>query len=421
MIITEDAFCPVKGLESNIQSKPVKNGHIYFATDSGHIYMDDNNKRILVGGGQGATIYYSFSTSIEQNELNYWVINNSDLEDPTVKYIIGDIIINSDGSFYKITELPSDLPNEIWCDRIAVSGSGDGPSLVKKIAVQLNSPETTNLINGQNFSISLVATSAIDGNGVIQDDKLQVTWSLNEKNSNGQFVKYHEKTIDVNSGEKIEIEIGSLMRENATVKLMVYAYGINSGQSTIKSIDFTTSNLELRPAESFSNLYLFDSNQVIIQCNAIGNTEKLLYYYWDGKLLDNMPIALAADSKIAQSQEVPSSLATHGRHSVRIELYQNVNGKNGLKAGELEFELGVKGSSNKPIIWTNGYKKKYYDYEIIQIPFQVYDPQAATASVHLYHQRKEIDGSPWNITYESVNPKFTIWEITNASIGVINN
>ena len=97
--------------------------------------MDDNNKRVLVGGGQGATIYYSFSTSIEQNELNYWVINNSDLEDPTVKYIIGDIIINSDGSFYKITELPSDLPNEIWCDRIAVSGSGDGPSLVKKIAV----------------------------------------------------------------------------------------------------------------------------------------------------------------------------------------------------------------------------------------------------------------------------------------------
>lgn len=414
-----NVFRPVKGSEERIQSMPITNGYVYFAIDTGHIYVDSDGQRRSVGGGQGASIYYATSTSIEKNEENYYVIYKENLDNSSAEYILGDIIINSDGNFYKITFIPEDNDEEIWCDLIAVSGNGgDGPSLTKKINVKINAPETTNLINGQSFTISVVATSAVDGSGVVQDDKLQITWSLNEKSDSGQYNLYHEKTIDADNGEQVDIEIGSLMRENATIKLMVYAYGINSGKSAVRSIDFTTATLTLEAAENFSNLNLFDTSNVSIQCNVRGNTEKLLYYYWDDELLDGEPVSLAANATTLQTKQVP--VATHGMHKVRIELYQNVNGKNGLKAGELNYEIAVRGGANTPIIWTNGYKEKYYDYENIQILFQVYDPTKDTATVELYHGNKEVPGSPRNITRNAVDPKFEVWEITDASVGVRN-
>ena len=418
----DNIFRPVRGTEEKINEFPITNGYVYFATDTGHIYLDKNGERIPVGGGKGASIYYSTSTEIQQNDETYYVLDRSMLNDPDTKCQVGDIIINSDGSFYRISLFPDDAPSEIWCDRINAGGSGgEGPSSLKKISVKIGAPATTNLINGQEFYIDVTATSAVEADGSILDDKLQITWSLSEKTSSGAYSLYHSKTIDVTQGETIKIEIGSAMRENSTIKLMVYAYGINSGKSSTRSIDFNTANLELRPAENFSNLNLFETTNVSIQCNVIGNTEKLLYYYWDDQVLEDMPLALGAQATVLQSYNVPASLATHGRHTVRIELYQDVNGSNGLKAGELSFEIAVKGNSDNPIIWVNGYKKVYYDYEIIQIPFQVYDPLANTATIHLYRSNKEIDGSPRTITRDAVSPKFELWEITDAQTGAPNS
>ena len=417
----DNVFRPVRGTEEKINEFPITNGYIYFATDTGRIYMDKNGERIAVGGGKGASIYYSTATDIQQNDETYYVLNKDMLDDPDVRYQIGDIIINSDGSFYRISLFPDNDPNEIWCDRInAGGGGGEGPSSLKKISVKIGAPATTNLINGQEFYIDVTATSAVDVDGEILDDKLQITWSLSEKTSNGSYNLYHQKTIDINQGTTTKIEIGSAMRENSTIKLMVYAYGINSGKSSTRSIDFNTANLELRAAENFSNLNLFEMTNVSIQCNVIGNTEKLLYYYWDDEVLEDMPLALASNATILQSYNIAPALATHGRHKVRIELYQNVNGTNGLKAGELNFEIAVKGNSNNPIIWVNGYKNIYYDYETIQIPFQVYDPMSNTATVHLYRSNKEINGAPRSITRDAVNPKFELWEITDAQTGAPN-
>lgn len=422
--MNQDIFCPVKGLEKNILLKPINNGYIYFATDTGHIYMDDKGQRVLIGGGQGATVYYAQAAEVEQNAQLYYVISKDDLEKPDANYAIGDILINKDGSFYRISLFPEECEQEIWCDRIAVSGSGgDGSSsnVGKKINIKIDSPETTNLINGQKFSINLTATSATDADGNALDESLQVTWSLSEKNlTTGIYTQYYEKVIDVVPGVLTTVEIGSMMKNNATIKLMVHAYGINSGESMVRSIDFTTASLALEQSENFSNLNLFDTTNVSISCNARGNTDKLLYYYWDDKEMDNMPIVLTASSPTLQTQAVPASLATHGKHTVRIELYQNANGKKGLQAGVLNYEIAVKGASKNPIIWLAEKRDSYYDYENIQILFQVYDPENATATVELYKGNKELESSPKKVTRDPINPKFEVWEIIDADIGVKN-
>ena len=52
------SFRPVRGTDKTISSLPITDGYIYFATDSGKIYLDKENERILVGGGVGSVIFY---------------------------------------------------------------------------------------------------------------------------------------------------------------------------------------------------------------------------------------------------------------------------------------------------------------------------------------------------------------------------
>lgn len=415
-------FRPVRCTEAQLAGMAKIDGYIYFTLDTGRIYIDKGTERRLVGGGKGASVYYASSSDIEQNEQKYYIITPDMLEDPAVDLAEGDIIINIDGSFYKVFEI-NKLTNEIWCDRIAVSGSGGGggdTSFAKKINVKISSPSTTNLINGQSFSVEVSATSAVSADGEIQDEKLQLFWELSEKNSSGDFIVYHKKTVDIGNNVTTTLEIGTLMRENSTVRFSVYAKGVNSGESTVKYIDFTTSNLSLEPAENFSNLNLFDSTNIVVQCNVVGNTDKLLYIYWDGTLLEDMPKQISASANTLQTQSIPASKATHGRHTVHIELYQNVNNSNGLKAGELSYEVAIKETNDTtPIIWCNGYKSSYYDYEIIQIPFQVYDPMKSTAEVILYKNNKEIGTR--QITRNEINPSFEIWEIVDADVDSTNS
>ena len=414
-------FRPVRCSESQLAGMAIIDGYIYFTLDTGRIYIDQGKERRLVGGGKGASVYYASSPNIEQNEQKYYIITPDMLEDSTINLAEGDIIINIDGSFYKVFEV-NKLTNEIWCDRIAVSGSGDGgdTSFAKKISVKISSPSTTNLINGQSFSVEVSATSAVSAGGEVQDGKLQLFWDLSEKNASGDFIVYHKKTVDIDNNAITTLEIGTLMRENSTVRFSVYAKGVNSGESAIKYIDFTTSNLSLEPAENFSNLNLFDSSNVTVQCNVVGNTDKLLYIYWDETLLDDMPKKISATATALQTQSVPAAKATHGRHTVRIEVYQDMNGTNGLKAGELSYEIAIKAANDTtPIIWCNGYKSSYYDYETIQIPFQVYDPTKSTAEVILYKNNKEIGTR--QITRNGVNPSFEIWEIVDADVDSSNS
>ena len=90
--------------------------------------------------------------------------------------------------------------------------------------------------------------------------------------------------------------------------------------------------------------------------------------------------------------------ATHGYHTVEVQLCQLLNGEEGEFVPPLKYEICVakKDSSYPPIIWLGDYKTEYYTYDTIQIPFFVYDPahDGESVSVHLYKNNIEQEGSP---------------------------
>ena len=143
-------FRPVRGKDSVIQSQDLCEGNIYFASDTGKIYLDTSTERVLMGGA-GASIYYGIATGFDGDEdtkIYNYPING--LEDSSDSPKEGDIILNGDGRFFRILAIYSDYYK---CSLLAVSGSGTGggggSSNDLRPFIKLEELDNYNLINDQ--------------------------------------------------------------------------------------------------------------------------------------------------------------------------------------------------------------------------------------------------------------------------------
>ena len=141
-------FKPVLGSEAKIMARKNDEGSIYFATDTGKIFLDADDQRINMGGA-GAAIYYGktvptsyvdskgnvvegnpSSDSEETEKAQYWIIEKTTLMNNTDNPVINDIILTiQDGTFYKVEKIQD---SNFYCQRLSISGGGTiGP--VQKI------------------------------------------------------------------------------------------------------------------------------------------------------------------------------------------------------------------------------------------------------------------------------------------------
>ena len=63
-------FTPVQTTEATIKGQDIQHGYLYFATDTGRMYLDTATERISVGGvgGGGIAIYYGDTESPTKDE-----------------------------------------------------------------------------------------------------------------------------------------------------------------------------------------------------------------------------------------------------------------------------------------------------------------------------------------------------------------
>jgi hypothetical protein len=144
------AFRPVRGKESSILAMDISEGCAYFAEDTGKIFIDTATERIPMGGS-GAAIYYGRATDVVENETtSYYDYPITGLEDKQASPKVGDIILNSDGKFFRILYIQNTY---FECILLAVSGSGDGSggggtTGKTRPTLMLEPLSTYNLING---------------------------------------------------------------------------------------------------------------------------------------------------------------------------------------------------------------------------------------------------------------------------------
>jgi hypothetical protein len=418
-------FRPVLGTDAQIQNAGKSPGWVYFASDTGKIFFDIDSETRVAMGGSGVSLLYGNAPTIEPDEYSQYTLEFDHLEeDITPKE--GDLILNQDGIFYRVQSVDTD-EQLIICTLMSVSGSGGGggaggPSYAKKIGIKITTPETSTLINGQAIGIKFTATSGVDVDGSVMDDRLTVRWQLEAK-SGTSYTLYDQGLLDVESGVESIFELGEKLRPDATSRLTMQAVGVNSGESTSKYIEVVASELKLTQSANFSALNRYAPDNVQLQCNAIGSMNKILKYYFDGDLINTVKLAASAEN--FQSYLVPTQYTSHGSHTIRIELWQAIvvsgNWKEGIMVDPIEFEIGVFHAADKtPVIWLGEYQNEYYNYDPIKIPFLVYDPtNTGSARITLKKNGTEIASSPRDIDTSKLD-KWNYFEITDADLDMVN-
>ena len=421
-------FTPVETSEAKIQDLELQHGCLYFATDSGRMYLDTANDRISVGGiAGGVSIYYGdVEEPIQDETTELYSIPVTNVKDgPAEK---DDLILNSDGGFYRVNSITKD--NYI-CTLLSISGTGGGNVVTETKPTIKFTVDRTNLINGQEAYFSIEGKSALEADNVTPiDTTLYVTYALGTRITQTVVNNYYTTTITCPTDEtgafKKDIEFGSHLKESASSVLSVYIWGANhDAPSSTRTADVSASALKLNQLSSYTPANTYSAAGFTLSCNVIGSIDKIVKFYYDNVLTDTRFIGYkTANSNpnftipagAYEDGQPVEGTATHGYHKIKIELCQDLgNGMEGLYTEPLEYEIAVVGedSSLPPVIWLGDYKSVYYTYDTIQIPFLVYDPSSTgSTDVHLYKDKIEQEGSPRTITDFS---DFTYWEITDAT------
>lgn len=118
------AFRPVQGLDKDIKSVTPVDGHVYFATDTKKIYMNVNGQLSSMAENIGlfyGTKYIEYENSGIAPDPNV-IFSYDDVEGFPIQ---NDLILNTDGCFYKVISSNED-DNEIVTTRLTLQGTGGG-------------------------------------------------------------------------------------------------------------------------------------------------------------------------------------------------------------------------------------------------------------------------------------------------------
>ena len=418
--MSDIVFRPVRGTQAAIDAiQPPVDGQIYYAIDTGCIYIDKGSKRIQMGGGggsaNGSSIYFgNYGKEIQEDPTtkmyDYPIIN---LEDKTAKPRLNDMILDDNGSLYRIKVINE---NSYSCTLLPLSGNG--VSSVIRPSLTLHDIENPIIVNGQPFEISFTVKAALDENNAPCTNSLTVHWSLIDADTLQPY--YTGIPIPADHDKVTTLNVGSYLKDSTSTIIELYATGLNHDeQSLTRQISVSTVEMYLEQTSSYDPSYRYSAGKTVLSCNAVGKLSKILEWTFDGKVL--FTEVLSDKSTNPRSFEVPEQYSTHGFHTIEVNLYQNlgdtINYRKGLPAAPLKYEIAIvkEGDSTQlPIIWLGDYQDVYYNYDTIQIPFLVYNPtNTAEVEVHLYKNDIEIDGSPRTIKDFS---KFEYWQIADAEL-----
>lgn len=405
-------FIPNRGKEDTIQAQAIREGNIYFATDSGKIFLDTATERLTIGGG-GVAVLYATASSVSQDltDLSY-IIYYSDLEDQESSPKKDDLIINSNGTFYKVRSY-NQTSGILKCSRIAVSGtgggggsgggSGDGDSgsgkYVELVGVG-TAPNAQTYIYGQSQIVSFEVNATHDA---IVTLNYYVT---NVATGNIQTFTYTART-----GSTHEFDLGAVVEKGQNT-LVVEAIGSNSGSYQLQYPSIQCIELALKESSNFNPLKYAYNSDMSFHFIPVGTVRKTLNVYID----DNLEIEkelLATDNE--QSMSVTISKKPHGIYTLKAELAYDT-GAVIIRTDPLIYQIAFLGEDNDaPLIWFNNVPEKITNHDKLNIQYMVYDPVAPDrTSIRRYVNGKEM-ASLDNIAYSSTN--WLTWNISNYELG----
>lgn len=360
-------FRVIKGLEEIIMSDkhPIQEGSVYFATDTKKIYLDTIDSRLSMGGNTG--IYYG-NADFEGLEGPEFFFKFDDIEGENLPNI-NDLIINSDGCFYKVLEKQED---EFKTERITIAGSGGSggnqPSLGSiKLAVEGGTYRT--VLSGQPFSIqfTLTATDADGANSGPGRYEIKINNVVKKTGVAENSALLEEPILNT-------VELGELftLTGDYTIQIVCYAYTGGAAEASVsKRIYVNSTDFKLTWDYDDTTINSVNNDFTIswgVSVNS--NDKKSVIVIDDTYTIDN----IVSNSLTISQRQLQDYGLTHGAHKIEIQAFATIGtdpepkGSNSIVKNVIFYDS----TKSNYIITCDFFDKKVQQYSTLQLPVMIY-------------------------------------------------
>ncbi len=397
--MANNKFIPVRGKQADIANYPKNDGYIYFAYDTGNVYIDKAVDGIInrypVGSGASGIVYASgdgssiFKMSVDDTDRNYRILMSALPEAEQVLPAPNSLIINSDGRFFRVKSVDS-ATQTIYAVLLAVSGSGSGggsggggESPVATVNFRINSETLSSgmmFVQGQTWNVELTPHNSYDNyvtlNFVVTDNNNETVFETTATRVPvEQVYKFNMAQLPLGKDLSLTIVMSSA---NSDPYRRVFT-GLN-----IISLDLQKVNTGFIPIKKVGDNNVTELNYIPVGDSSIGN-KGTLHVYIDDELVSSNTISSDWYNRV-NTLSVPRQ--SYGTHIIKLVISAEINGIT-IYTNPIEYEAAwADNTSDEPIIWIGNYDSVVVNYENAYIQYMVYDPQVdardAAAAITLY-------------------------------------
>lgn len=440
-------FTPYRGTNQVIEQMPCVDGALYFAYDTGKIFLDkevqENGeaivKRFLMsssGGGSGDNGFFYSEADEDKGTLVKENPNVDDYDDPYYFIYrsafsesilalpdVDSLIINSNGWFFRTVEQQGQL-GRIKVKIIAAAGSGGGSSggggnIEDDLDLAFGNGwgKGRTYIYGQDNPLEIIGTCTrgndpdVDITITIMDN---ITSTMVSRESyvvtSGEHFIFNTNTLPICSDLSITVTLDS----SASRMRPAYKPTRTFENITVFRMDLIKTDpnefLPLRGSASAEAVATHTLN--FIATGATHTTETLHVYIDNEELLEEgFPKTLRAETD-GRSQSIQIPEQSHGVHEVTLQMTTTINNIT-LTSNSITYQCAwMAAGATTPIVWIGNYDPVIVNYEYSYIKYMIYDPLVLDgdegAEVLLYKNGTEIgqvivnysdhDWISWDIT-----------------------
>ena len=408
---TSDIFRPVRCTEKDIENKQSVKGFLYFTTDTKKMYLGvEDGKYISTGGNSG--IFYGnrqLTDDEKYGEEVFFSFTPEEIDGNSIP-AIDDLILNiPDGGFYRVLGVSN---QDIQTQRLVIAGgggsggSGSGPVNEGTLQINFVSPQRDSTITGVEYYIEFDIIAKDSAGDMILDEGI-ATWKINGGQQITQKVKNGRNRF------KVDEYLDPSQDENKVVLVVNMNTGGSSNSIVSKTWYIKAIDLKLNWEWDYDPVNYIKTDTFTLKFIPYGNCDCTVHIVFDGNYAEGK--TYFTKNIYATGQEVfsnPIPCLEYGAHICEMYLTAIINGET-YETPKTTHELTFIKDGTSTIITVPYYKKVASQYDTLNIPFMVYNPDTENCKVGFYINDERIPGE------NSYNRQLQYWPYTLTGFGTI--
>lgn len=393
---TKIPFRPVRCAESALETMTPVDGHVIFTTDSRKIFLATNGEFKMMGGSSG--VFYGTKVLTDDEKYGDQVIFSflhDDIDGDELP-ASDDLILNMpDGGFYRVLEVNE---VDIQAQRIAISGGGSGggggpsgPSNEGSLAINYVSetPKESSTITGVDYYIEFEIV-AKDSAGDLVLDEGSATWIINGNN-------YYQKVKNGRNSFKVDEYLDPSLDRNKIVLMVSMNTGGTSDSVVSKTWYVKAVDLKLDWNWDYSSNSYVNSDEFSFSFIPYGGVDCTAHVVFDEIYNPNETYFTTEIKSYNTGREVytnPMKALPYGAHKCEMYLTTVVNSEE-YRTPSIFNEITFIKDGSSTILTVPYYETTATQYDTLNIPFLVYDPDQETVDVSFYVDDIRVGGDSY--------------------------